>query len=145
MLQEREHRVIGPVQVFEHEHGRVLLGDVFEEPSPGGEQLLALGGRRRLDPEQRQQTLAEPRALLTLGEHHVELRCRDVGGIGLEDPRVRLHDLPQRPERDALAVGQAPTLTPGDQVGFVVDVAEEFGDDPALAETWLADDGDELR
>ena len=44
VLQEREHRLIRPMQVLEHEHGGVLLGDVFQEPSPRGEQLLALGG-----------------------------------------------------------------------------------------------------
>ena len=43
VLQEGEHRVVGPVKVLEHEYGRVLLGDVFEEPSPGGEELLTLG------------------------------------------------------------------------------------------------------
>ena len=43
VLEEREHRVVGPVQVLEDEHGRALLGDVLEEPPPRGEQLVALG------------------------------------------------------------------------------------------------------
>ncbi len=138
VLEEREHRLVGPVQVLEHEHGRVLFGDVLEEPPPGGEQLLALGGRGRLDPEQRQQALAEPGALVAFGEHRVELGRGDVGGVGLEDPGVGLEDLPQRPEGDPLPVGQAAALPPGDQVGLRVDVGAELGHDPALAEPGLA-------
>ena len=118
VLEEREHRVVRPMQVLEHEHGRVLLGDVLEEPTPRGEQLLALGGGGRLDPEQREQALAEPGALLAFGEHRLELGGGDVGRVGLQDPGVGLEDLPERPERDALAVGEAPTLAPGDQVGL---------------------------
>ena len=72
---------------------------------------------RRLDPEQREQPLAEPRALVAFGKHRVELRRRDVGRVGLEDAGVGLHDLAERPERDALAVREAPALSPGDQVG----------------------------
>ena len=144
VLEEREHRVVGPVQVLEHEHGGVLLGDVLEEPSPGGEQLLALGGGGRLDPEQRQQALAEPGALVAFGEHRLELRRRDLGCVGLQDPGVGLQDLPERPEGDAFPVGQAPSLAPGDELGLGVDVAEQLGDDPALAEPGFPDHGDEL-
>ena len=111
---------------------------VLEEPAPRGEQLLAFGGGRRLDPEQREQPLAEPGAFLALGKDRVELGGGHVGCVGLQDPGVGLHDLPERPERDALAVGQAPTLAPGDELGFGVDVGAELGDDPALAETGLA-------
>ena len=144
VLQEGEHRLIGPVQVLEHEHGGVLLGDVLQEPPPGREQLLALGGGGGLDPEQRQQALAEPGTFVAFGKDRVELGRGDGGCVGLQDPGVGLQDLPQRPERDALPVGQAPSLTPGDEVGFGVDVAEELGDDPALAEPRLAHDRDEL-
>ena len=144
VLEEREHRVVGPVQVLEHEHGRVPLGDVLEEPSPRGEQLLAFGGGGRLDPEQRQQPLAEPGALVPLGEHRLELALRDVGRVGLQDPGVGLHDLPERPERDALPVREASTLAPGDELGLGVDVGAELGDDPALAEPRFAHHRDEL-
>ena len=123
MFEEREHRVVGPVQILEHEHGRVLLGDVFEEATPRGEQLLAFGGGGRLDPEQREQALAEPRTLGAFRQDHVELGGRDVGWVGLQDPGVCLDDLPERPEGDPFAVGEAPSLTPGDESGLRVDVA----------------------
>ena len=117
---------------------------MLEEPAPGGEQLLALGRGGGLDPEQRQQPLAEPRALGALGKHRVELRRRDLGRVGLQDPGVGLDDLAERPEGDPLAVRQAPALPPGDELGPGVDVGAELGDDPALAEPGLADDRDEL-
>ena len=58
---------------------------------------------------------------------------------------MRLQDLPERPERDPLPVGQAAALPPGDELGPRVDVGEELGHDPALAEPRLADDRDELH
>ncbi len=45
MLEKREHRVIGPMQILEHQHGRALLGDLLQKAPPRREQLLAL--RRR--------------------------------------------------------------------------------------------------
>ncbi len=144
VLEEGEHRLVGPVQVLEHEHGRTLLGDPLQEPAPGGEQLLALGRRGRLDPEQGQQPLPEPLPLVAVGEDGAELLLRDRGRIGLEDAGVRLQDLPERPEGDPLPVGQAAALPPGRELGAGVDVGEELGDDPALAEPRLTDDRHEL-
>ena len=145
VLQEREHRLVGPVQVLEHEHGGVLLGDVLQEPSPGREQLLALGGGGRLDPEQRQQPLAEPRALGPLGQDELELATGRCGAVGLQDPGVRLQDLPERPERDPFPVRQAPALAPGDQVRELADGGAQLRHDARLADPRLAHHEDELR
>ena len=68
VLEEGEHRLVGPVEVLEHEDGRAVLGEVLQEPTPGRELLLALGLRAGLDPEQRQQPLAEPGTLGALGQ-----------------------------------------------------------------------------
>ena len=46
VLDEGEHRLAGPVQVLEDEHGRARARDQLEEARPGGEVLLA-GGLRR--------------------------------------------------------------------------------------------------
>ena len=121
----------------------MLFGDVLEEPTPGGEQLLSFGVRGGFHPEKRQQALAKPWTFVTFWEHRVELGSRDLGRVGLQDPSVGLHDLPERPERDALSVGEAPTLTPGDEPRRDVDEAE-LGDDAALAEARFPEDGDEL-
>ena len=65
--------------------------------------------------------------------------------VRLQDPRFGLDDLSQRPERDALAVGQAAAVTPGDEIGPVVEGGAELGDEAALSDSGLADDGDELH
>ena len=95
-------------------------------------------------PEQRQEALAEPRALVTFGQDRVELGRGRIGRVGLEDAGVGLQDLAQRPEGDALPVRKASALAPGDELGLGVDVGAELGDDPALAEPGLADHRDEL-
>ncbi len=144
VFEEREHRVVGPVEVLEHDDGRMLIRDVLEESSPGGEQLLAIGGGCRLDPEQRQEPLAEPGPLGSFGQNHLELRGRDLEGIRLEDPSMGLEDLTEGPERDPIAIWQAAALTPGHEVRPAVEVGAQLGDDPALAQARLADDRDQL-
>jgi hypothetical protein len=43
VLEESEHRLVGPMQVLEHQYRWALLGDQLEEPPPGGEQFLPFG------------------------------------------------------------------------------------------------------
>ena len=57
---------------------------------------------------------------------------------------MRLDHLGERPVRDAFAVGQAPALTPVDELGLALDHREELGDEPALADARDADERDEL-
>ena len=125
------------MQVLEHQHGRVRLGDVLEESAPRREQLLALRRRGRLDPEQGQQRWRN-HPLITFGKHRIELCAAATPGVGLEDPGVRLDDLPQRPERDAFAVRQASALAPGDQLRQRVDVVRTARPRSALAHAGLA-------
>ena len=61
------------------------------------------------------------------------------------DPGLRLDDLAQRPQRDAVAVGEAATLAPGDEIGVFVDDAAELVDEAALADSGDADERHELR
>ena len=68
VLEEREQRIIGPVEVLEDEDGRPLLREHLEEPAPGSEQLISLAPRSGLDAEQREQTLSEPGLLLAGGQ-----------------------------------------------------------------------------
>ena len=65
--------------------------------------------------------------------------------VRLEDPGLGLDDLAQRPEGDALAVGQAAPVTPGGQLWPVVECGTELGDETALADPRLSDNGDELH
>jgi hypothetical protein len=150
VLEELEERVVGPVQVLDDEHARSPGRELLEEPAPRGERLLTtcrhavgLGGDERGEPR------LEPRRLVLVGEHRRdrvgELSPRDRRVVRLEDAGLRLHDLAQSPERDALAVGQAPAVPPRDDVGAVVERAAKLGHETALADPGLAGDRHELH
>ena len=59
MLQEREHGVIGPVEVLDDQHQRAIGGHALDERAPGGERLFPVGGRR-LQADERQHPFAQP-------------------------------------------------------------------------------------
>ena len=59
-------------------------------------------------------------------------------------PCLCLDDLAERPERDPVAVGEAASLTPRDQLWVGVDDAREFVHEAALADPRHADDRHEL-
>ena len=87
----------------------------------------------------------EPRTLLALGKYGPELLSGDLRRVALEDAGMRLHDLAERPERDPVPVWKAAPLPPRTSSGAPVDVREELGDLARLADSGLADDGDELH
>ena len=65
----------------------------------------------RLQPDQRPQMPRHPLAIPLIDHHPChrlgELLLGYVAGVGLQDAGLRLDHLTQRPERDALAIGQA--------------------------------------
>ena len=66
------------------------------------------------------------------------------GSVGLEDARLCLDDLAERPEREAVAIGGGASLTPQDDRGAQLETAEELEDQAGLADSRLADQRDEL-
>src|SRR5207244_516796 len=106
VLEEGKQRLVCPVQVLEDEHGLADGGEALEEAPPCGEQLLPLRRRARLRPDQGSEPLQQPLALALLGSYRgLELRRGGLRRIGLEDPRLPLDDLTQRPKGDPLSVG----------------------------------------
>ena len=87
------------------------------------------------------QPLARPSPPATASR---ELRGGFVGRVGLEDSGVGLHDLAERPERDAVPVREAAALPPVDELGPVVDPGAELREQAGLADAGLAGDRDEL-
>jgi hypothetical protein len=67
------------------------------------------------------------------------------GSVRLEDSRLRLHDLAERPERHSLPVRQRTPLSPEDQLGILVDDPPQLVDHAALADARHADERHELR
>ena len=89
--------------------------------------------------EQVRQPRLDPGPLLGVG--HVPLdrrrgasRRRGRGLFVLGDARAHAHHLGERPERDAVAVGEAAATVPADVVGEAVDVLLELPREPRLAD-----------
>jgi hypothetical protein len=129
-----------------------LFGEGLEEAAPRGEGLSATVAAEAclgLQPDEGAKVRLDPPCVARVGEHVCdrgsELLCRLRLGVPLEDPRLRLDDLRDRPKSDSVAVREAPPLPPGDQVRVVVGDAGELVHEPALSHPWYADEGDELR
>ena len=144
VVDEVEQMLVGPVQVLEDEDERPLRGEILEEPPPSRERLAAtvaarLGGAR--EPDERPQVQHDP----GVGHAVVELPLGALGRVGLEDPKLGLDHLAERPERDAVAVRQAPALPPRDDVRVGLDQVVELEHEPALADPGNADERHELH
>ncbi len=145
VFEKREHGVVGPMDVLEDEDRRMGLGDLLQEGPPRREELVAFGGRADVDADERSKALAKPVAIGPRRHRVIDLGARNSRIVRLEDARLGLHDLAERPERNAVTVWQAATLAPR-QTGLAgLRVGEELGDDPGLPDARLADDGHELN
>ena len=151
LVDEVEQALVRPVEVLEDEHERTLLGEALEEPSPGGEGLVAaVPAELRLLREagEREQVRLDP-GRVVLGERVRRRATELLGHLGgrvlLGDPGLRLDDLGERPQRDAVAVREAASLAPGDELGIRVDDALELVDEAALPDARDADEREELR
>ena len=140
---------VRPLQVFEEQHHRCGLRHALEEEPPGAEELLLAVSSALVEPEQmRKPRLDEPsllriRNVLLDGRPHLPARL--VGVLGFRDLRAHANHLRQRPERDALAVSEAPSAVPPDVLGETVDVLLELPGKARLADSGDADNGDEVR
>ncbi len=150
VLDELEHGHVCPMQVLEDQHQATLVGESLDEATPRREQLFARDVRRVGDgADERGQAPADPVALRRILDDGIdrlgELRTRLFRIVGVQDASLRLHDLPERPEAHAVAVRQASSPTPADQVGELVDERGELAEQAGLAHPRLADHGHELR
>ena len=151
VVDEVEQSLVGEVQVLEDRDQRARLGERLEEAAPGGERLLT-GARELLvglEADERAEVTLEPHDLGGVGDMRLDrveqLGRRALGIVALEDPGLGFHDLGQRPEADALAVGQALPLEPAEQLRLLLEGSEELENEPALADPRHADERDELR
>ena len=92
VVHEGEHRLVGPVQVFDDEHGGTRRGEAFEELAPRREVLVARG-LLGLEAEQRPQAGAQAVAVLALRQHGLEARLAARHAVALEDAGRSADDL----------------------------------------------------
>ncbi len=132
------------MEVFEEEDERPPCGGRLDVALPGAKRLLAIGVAAPREPHEWCQACLQPLGVVDSQEGLAELVLCLRRVVGLEDARVCLDDLAERPERDAVAVRWAPALSPVDELRPVVDPRAELGEQSRLADAWLACDRDEL-
>ena len=149
VVDEVQEPAFSPVQIFEDEDDRRVLGQAFEEQPPAGEQVGPISARALLEPQEMRESRLDHPPVAFIGhellDHGRQLLARRVRGVLLEDRRAGPDHLGQRPVRDSLAVGRRPSLVP--VAGFLdaVEVLEEFPHQPRLAEPSLPHNRDMPR
>src|SRR5918999_6284207 len=101
MVDEIQQALVGPVEVFEDEHERAIVGDALEEATPRCEGLASAVPEQLLlcdYPNQRLEVGGHPVGVVFVADTAPQLSDRVVRRVRLEDPRVGLDDLAERPE-----------------------------------------------
>ena len=133
-----EEGLLGPVDVIDHDDERSLGGQRLEHARDRPERLLDREHGvdqtdRRADP------LRHVRALRP--EERLELGARVLQRVAVADPGDLPHDLGERPEGDAVAVGET---APTERCGGVGRSLEERTQEPGLPDARGTDHGREL-
>ena len=139
MLDHVQQRLLGPVDVLEHEHERLHARELLGPRARRPEELLALvlALARADQPGRGREQVGDRVALAARAQLLERLADRVVVG----DARGRLDHLGERPVRHALAERQG--AAPKDR--RALDALDELVDEAALADAGLAEDGDEVR
>ncbi len=149
LLEERDQPLVRPVEVLDHEDERTGLRHRLQEGAPRPERLPPVEALVAAEPDERAERAEEPAPVARVLDDPLDglaqLPAGRLGVVGLQDPGLRLHDLADRPERDALPVGEAPALAPRHELRPVVHPPPELRDEPGLPHAGLAGDGHELE
>ena len=139
VLDQLEQRLLGPVDVLEHEHERLrireLRGPLPRRPRDLLLRALALDGLEHARGVREQ---VGDGLVLAAGAKLLE---RLADGLVVVDACGDLDHLGERPVRDPLAVGQRSAL----EHGRALERLEELPREAALADAGLAEDRDEVR
>ena len=139
MLDHVQQRLLGPVDVLEHEHERLHARELLGPRPRRPEELLALvlALARTDQPGRRREQIRDRVALAA----RAQLLERVADRVVVGDARGRLDHLGERPVRDALAEGQGASA----EDRRALDALDELVDEAALADAGLAEDGDQVR
>ena len=140
------------MEVLEDHDERSLLGHRLEKASPGCERrATAVVAELRLgrEADERPQLRLDPVGVARIRQDVVDRDSElllDVGRrVLLDDAGLRLDDLRERPERDTVAVREAATLAPRDELRVGIGDARQLVHEAALADARHADEREELR
>ena len=139
VLDQLEQRLLGPVDVLEDEHERLLQREPLRPFAPGPRDLLLTPlGLHRLQHAGGEAQQVGDRLVLA---EFAQLLDRDVERVVVDDPGCALHHLGQRPVGDALAVRQAAAGENGGALERLAELVRE----PALPHAGLAVDREQVR
>ena len=127
LLDQVEQRRLCPVHVFEHEQQRALAGERLEEAADGP-RAFAGGCRAFGEPDQLEHALCDELTIVRLRQDGSQIHALD--------------HLAERQIRRALAVRDAAA---GQYCRLPLDERNQLVGEARLADTWLADDGHDLR
>ena len=126
VLQQVEEGRLGPVDVIEQDDERRLRREDLEQAAHRPERLLDVAPARAVlaEPDRVRDAFGDLGAVLGVRDERAQLGARGVRRVRLVDRRGLLDQLGDRPERDALAVGQAPGRK---HTGAIADARDELG------------------
>jgi len=154
-VKDIEQELVGPVQVLQREHQRLLVGQRAQQPSPRRYYVAAfhLPAGLQVDPRSsdtdqgakllgdpcRRRTRDDPRDRLG------ELALGRGGQVAVQDSRLRLDQLDQRPKGPTVDMGLRPAGPPHRRVGLAGNPAAKLGQQPTLADPGSAHQRHQLR
>ena len=149
VLDQVEQAAVGVLGVLEEEHDGLVTADPLEERRPRREEVGPVEDAPVAAAEQRRDPRGQPGGLGGRRRHGgdtgADLLLDLRRSVGVEHLEPRAHHLGERPEGDAVAVGQAAATVPEERVGEPVDVLLELPAQPALADARDAGDDGEPR
>ena len=122
VLEKVEECRVCPVEILEDKDRRSGGRECLEETAPSSKRFLPLSFRP-FQADQGSEACLQPLPVgLCLRHPPLELGGDRLRGVRLEDARLGLDDLAERPEGDPFPVREAAPLAPGDEIAVLVDV-----------------------
>ena len=140
VLDQLEEGRLGPVDVLEQDHERLLAGGCLEQLADRPERLGRVGGGLRLA-ERTSHALDDRGRVLVVLQQPRDPGLRLLGALVVRGAHEALDDRAQRPEGEALAVGEAAA---GHDLGLAAQRGPEVLRQARLADPGRADDRDQL-
>src|SRR5262249_48321612 len=136
---EVDQPFVSPMKIFEEQHERTSFGHRLEEAAPGSKGFRArITAQLGFDADQWSQMRLEhlhlTRVVDEVRDCALEFAARRFVVVALDDSGLRLHHLGQGPERDALAVGERPALSPEREYAADLDGPKELVHEARLSD-----------